>query len=308
MTNAPSRPPRFIENIIASSLRSRVGAFVASWLIARWLTKSTRAKLLRNPAHIGLDWEPLSFRSEDGINLAGWLVSPPRPRATLVLFHGIHQSREHLLSRLAFLVPAGFRCLAVDHRAHGESEGRMSSFGFHERRDVETVLNHAALHWPNQPLACLGVSMGAAALCYAAASVQRCARAVILECLYHDILTAFNNRLEAGHYPDYFKTLAETVIRACERRLAVTAADLIPAQRIPELAPTPLLFVTGMQDRHATPAEAERLHARRAGPAELLLLPEAGHEDTCEKGGDLYRDTLLGFLERQLFAKHSLAA
>jgi alpha-beta hydrolase superfamily lysophospholipase len=288
--------------VVRLGLASGIGALAAEYLIARWLTKPARQRLTHSPADLGLPCDALECVTEDGHRLQGWVVTGPNPRATVLLFHGIRNNREQLLSRLVFLVPAGYRCVLFDHRAHGESDGRRISFGYHERHDVRAVLDLSRQRWPEQPLATLGVSMGAAAVCFAAAEVARHGQAVIIESLYHDILSAFSNRLQSGHYPSYFQQLVRGVIRQCERRLGEPAHLLTPADWIAALAPVPFLLLTGTEDEHATPAEAERLFARRSGPGELLLVPHAGHEDVCEVGGALYRERILEFLERCLFS------
>ena len=301
VTQPRSKPSRLTELIVRLGIATGVGALAAQYLIARWLTKPTRRTIRRTPTEFGLAWEPFSCRTADGFRLHGWVVSPPHPQATLLLFHGIRNTREQMLSRLAFLVPAGFRCIASDHRAHGESKGRRSSFGYHEQHDVRAILAKVKERWPEEPLAALGTSMGAAALCYAASDVHRHVRAVILESLYYDVVTAFTNRLSAGHYPAYFKRLARGVIRRCERLVRVPAKQLAPGDYIGGLAPTPVLIAAGVEDRHSTPDEAERLLARHGGPGELLLVPGAGHNDVCETGAALYQRRVLDFLKSHLF-------
>jgi pimeloyl-ACP methyl ester carboxylesterase len=301
VTQPPSKPSRLTELAVRLGLASGIGALAAQYLIARWLTKPARERIRRTPAELGLPWEGLVCTTEDQHRLQGWVVTLPCPRATLILFHGNRANRMQMLSRLAFLVPAGYRCILFDHRAHGESDGRQSSFGHHERLDVQAILRLTSERWPEQPLAALGLSMGAAAMCYSAGDVAYQVRAVILESLYHDILTAFANRMQSGHYPPYFQRLTRGVIRQCERRVGVLAPVLTPADWIGTLAPAPLLLLTGAEDDHSTPAEAQRLFARRKGPGELLLVPGAGHEDVCEAGGAFYRERILEFLERNLF-------
>lgn len=296
------------EKLLRLGLRTRLGRWAAAFLVSRWLTRPPREAILRTPSHLGLDWEPLSLVTADGVALSGWLVTPPRPRATVLLFHGIESTRERMLSRIEFLAPAGYRCVAVDHRAHGESGGNSSSFGFHERHDVCAVLALARQHWPAQPIALLGMSMGAAAIAYAAQEVRSLVRAVILESLYHDVLTAFHNRLAAGHYPDYFHALTPDVIRLCEWRLGQPAHRLSPAEHMSTFGPTPVLLVTGSEDHHATPDEAVRLSQRLAGQGQLLLVPGAGHENVCEVGGRLYRQSIVDFLDRYLGTSVEVAA
>src|SRR5205814_2081682 len=177
-------------------------------------------------------------------------------------FHGVRRNRANTLNRTAFLAEAGYRCVAFDHRAHGESSGRKTSFGYHESRDVAAVLGFVRDRWPNQPRAALGVSMGAAALCYAAPHTRSC-DAVILEGCYHDIASAFENRLRNG-YPGWYQRLSRGVIWVTERRLGLKLAQLSPAEHVGELAPAPVLLLTGTEDVHA-PAREARSEERRVG-------------------------------------------
>jgi alpha-beta hydrolase superfamily lysophospholipase len=282
------------------AIASGVGYVAAAYSVSRWLTRATPGRPHATPSDYGLLWEPLQCRTVDGERLVGWLVSPPRPRATVVLFHGLRGNRAMTLQRTAFLVAAGYRCVAFDHRAHGESTGRRTSFGYHESRDVKAVLRLARERWAEQPFAVLGISMGAAAVCYAARDIPA-AGAVILESLYHDIGAAFINRI-GSHYPPWFKRLSRGVVWVTERRLGVRLDQLAPAKHIAELAPAPVLLLTGSDDTHAPPDDAVRLYACCREPREFWLVPRAGHKDVCEAGGDLYRERILDFLQRRLGA------
>ena len=96
-----------------------------------------------------------------------------------------------------------YRCVAFDHRAHGESTGRHTTFGFREACDVAAVLDLVARRWPDRPRAALGLSMGAAALCFAA-DHSRALDAVILESLYHDLASTFQTRI-GTKFPAWFR-------------------------------------------------------------------------------------------------------
>jgi pimeloyl-ACP methyl ester carboxylesterase len=226
------------------------------------------------------------------------VLSGPQSRATVVLHHGLRGSRAQTLSRAVLLARAGFRCVAFDHRAHGESDGRWTSFGYHEARDVAAALAFVRHRWPGEPCAVLGLSMGAAAICFAAEQV-RDVQAVILESLYHDIASAFTERL-ATMYPLWFRPLVRGIIWITERRLGVRVADVIPAEYIGRLAPAPILLVTGTKDEHAGPHEARRLLSRCTGPKALWLVPDAQHCDVFEVAGKEYAERVLAFLEKYM--------
>jgi alpha-beta hydrolase superfamily lysophospholipase len=285
---------------------SGVGYLATAYTVSRWLTRSSRCRPHPTPDALGLDWNPLECRTGDGLLLKGWVVAPPAPRATVALFHGLRRSRAQALDRMELLVRAGYRCVAFDHRAHGESGGRRTSFGFREARDVTAVLDLVARRWPHQGRAALGISMGAAALCFAAAQA-RGLDAVVLESLYHDLDSTFQNRI-GSKFPAWFGRFRRGVVWVTERRLGLRLRQVAPADHIGELAPAPVLLLTGAEDPHAPPHDAERLFARCRGPRELALIPGADHGNLVVAGGRLYRDLLLGFLERHLAGRARAAA
>jgi alpha-beta hydrolase superfamily lysophospholipase len=283
------------------ALASGVGYVAAAYSVSRWLTRSTPGKPRQTPADLGLPWESLECRTTDGLRLVGWVAtpaSPSRPRATILLCHGLRNTREQTLGRTAFLTRAGYRCVAFDHRAHGQSEGRRTSFGYYESRDVAAALAVTRRRWPHQPLAALGISMGAAALCFAAPEAAAC-DALILESLYHDIASAFSNRVGCG-YPAWFRRLSRGVQWITERRLGLRIEKLAPVEHIASLAPAPVLILTGCEDSHAPPEDARRLYDRLRGPRELWLVPDASHRDVFQVGGASYKQRVLSFLERWL--------
>jgi alpha-beta hydrolase superfamily lysophospholipase len=211
----------------------------------------------------------------------------------------VYNNREQTLGRLAFLAAAGYRCIAFDHRAHGESTGRHTSFGFYESRDVLAVLDFLRERWPHEPRAAVGISMGAAALCYAAERA-RAFDAIILESLYHDIGRAFASHIHT--YPHWFKHLDQSILWLTERRLGVRMGKLAPVEHIGDFAPTPVLLLTGSLDPHAPPDDTRHLFERCRGPRELCFVPNAGHRDLFESGGQLYQSRVLDFLKRRLAA------
>jgi alpha-beta hydrolase superfamily lysophospholipase len=277
---------------------SGVGYVAAAYSVSRWLTRPTPGPPDQTPADHGLCWQPLECRTADRLRLKGWVVTPPCPRATVALFHGLRGNRGRTLGRTAFLAAAGYRCVAFDHRAHGESDGRRSSFGYFEARDVAAVGELIGRQWPHQPRAALGMSMGAAAVCFAG-SGARTFDAIILESLYHDLASTFRSRI-GQDYPGWLGRFFPGVVWVTERRLRLRLGQMVPADRVGGLAPAPVLVLTGSQDPNAPPQDAERLYARCRGPRELYLVPGAGHRDVCEAGGEQYRRRVLDFLGRHL--------
>jgi alpha-beta hydrolase superfamily lysophospholipase len=278
-------------------LRPGVGGHAASWVLSRIFTRRNRGgRPEPDWSALGLPGELLTCTTSDGLRLAGWVVEPDHPRGTVALFHGMRQSSLQVVGRAAVLAAAGYRCVAFDHRAHGLSGGRRASFGYHEGRDVAAVAELIRGRWPDKPCAAVGLSMGAAALCYSARFVPPW-RAVVLESLYADIRTAFANRIGTV-YPEWLRPLVPGVIRTTERRLGLRWEQLVPLDAIGELGAIPVLLTTGDIDLFAEPDDTLRLAERCSGPHEVWLVPGAAHKTLFQTAGAEYARRVVGFLDR----------
>src|SRR5204862_2333323 len=127
------------------------------------------------------------------------------------------------------------------------------------------------------------ISMGAAAICFAGAKIPFY-RAFVLESMYHDLAAAFVNRVGAV-FPAWFHRFRRGIIWLTERRLGARLAEVAPAAHIGELAPRPILLVTGNRDRYAPPEDQLRLYEQCRAPTERCLVPGAAHMDVCALGG-----------------------
>jgi alpha-beta hydrolase superfamily lysophospholipase len=297
MTSASRSASWGREILLRLTVASGVGYIATSYTVSRWLTRRSPG-MPQPPPLPEVALEPLRCRTEDRLWLQGWVFTPPSPVGTVALFHGLRGNRMQMLSRVAFLTGAGYRCVTFDHRAHGQSQGRRSSFGFHERCDVQAIAELIAGRWPDQPAAALGLSMGAAAICFAATGIPFF-QAFILESLYHDLAAAYFSRVGA-RYPAWFKRFRRGIVWVTERRLGLRLEQVAPVGRIRDLSPRPVLLVTGSEDRYAPPEDLHRLFERCAEPRELCVVPGASHMDVCEKGGESYRENVLAFLQRRL--------
>ena len=283
---------------------SGVGYLGLAFAVSRWLTRRASARVPA-PTHLqDLAIESLTCRTSDGVTLKGWMIAPPMPRGNVALFHGMRNNRCYMLDRIEFLTAAGYRCIAFDHRAHGESGGRLISFGYHERHDVAAVAALVRERWPNVPCGALGISMGGAAICFAG-EAARAFDAIILESVYHDLDRAFSHRI-GGAYPAWFRHFRPGVIWLTERRLDARIRDVAPIAHVAQLAPRPVLLLTGSEDDLAPPDEVHDFLTQVPETGRFHVVPGARHGKVYEAAGQAYRDLLLAFLERHLLQNTAL--
>ena len=96
------------------------------------------------PADAGLGYEGVSLTSTDGVPLKAWWVPAGGSGRAAVLVHGWGGAKfdEHVLKTMPVYHREGYDVLAIDLRAHGESDGGRRTLGYRETRDVL-----GALHW-----------------------------------------------------------------------------------------------------------------------------------------------------------------
>lgn len=267
--------------------------WVLSWLVAGAFVKSFKRGLTPPP---GLELESIALEAEDGVDLAGWVLEPKVPLGgTVLVFHGIRGCRQ--ASRMQALRDRGFRSLAIDFRAHGESGGDHTTFGWEERKDVVAAIRYAQNRWPKDKLGAWGMSMGGAAILLAHEETTKL-DAVVLEAVYSSIDDAFENRFRT-RLPGFLLPLAFGVLRCAQWRIGVTSDELRPVRWLPQFAPERVMLVRGRLDRNVTGPEFQCQVAALPG-ARVRYLDGLGHTDLFVHGGPDYQEAVLGFFEARL--------
>ena len=134
-----------------------------------------RLPLPNEPAQFGLEAETVRFPSLDGLELEGWKIPGDPASPWLILCHGMGSSRSDLLDIATGLNRRGFNLFLFDFRGHGGSQGRTTSFGWREQRDLEGALSFLGHQTdvPERPYGIYGISMGAVVSILVAARDER---------------------------------------------------------------------------------------------------------------------------------------
>ncbi len=260
-----------------------------------------------SPADLGLEFQDLPFtvrdqRTGNKIKIAGWWIPHPQPCGKcVVIVHGYSDAKVGGIAWAPLFKSLGYSILAVDLRAHGESDGPYCTAGFWERHDLNQVIDQLlALHPDHtRELILFGVSIGAATTAAAAVS-RRDLVAVILECPFHDYITAVKLQATRLSLPgDFFQNLAFKVaqwIAGCDFS-AVRPIDTIPK------IPFPLMLIQAGDDPFLTPAQidamAKAVQSRNPafGPSVEWMLPDVHHVIAICQDPAEYRRRIEQFLD-----------
>ena len=118
------------------------------------------------PDRLGIPYQDLTLLTQDGLRLSAW-YTPPENGAVILVAHGFGGYRS--VDMHALFARHGYGVLSWDFRAHGESEGDLSTLGYHEALDVEAALDFAFRQSDVERVGAWGGSMGAVAVIEAAA-------------------------------------------------------------------------------------------------------------------------------------------
>jgi hypothetical protein len=81
------------------------------------------------PAIIGLAYETVEIRTEDGVNLSGWFIPAEGAKNIVLFFHGNAGNISHRLASIEMYHHLGLNVFIIDYRGYGQSEGQPGEAG-----------------------------------------------------------------------------------------------------------------------------------------------------------------------------------
>jgi fermentation-respiration switch protein FrsA (DUF1100 family) len=240
--------------------------------------------------------EAFSFSSVHGHRLHGWFIPSTDgvTDRTVVVAHGVTSSLLGMLKYTEMFRQRGFNVLLYDHRRHGLSEGRYTTYGFYEKLDLK-----AAVDWLYERFGAdtfvgvFGESMGAAtALLYAA--IDDRPKFVIADCPYSDFAEQLAYRLKVQYKLPAFPLLMITSLW-CKVRAGFFFHEVSPIQTLGSIR-APILFVHGEQDVYVQPLMSQALHEKFQGAKGLYLAPNAAHAESWAHNKEVYESKVDAFL------------
>ncbi|MHC4757945.1 MAG: alpha/beta hydrolase [Planctomycetota bacterium] len=81
------------------------------------------------PEDIKIDFEDITFESNDGLKLNGWYIPAHSAEFTILFCHGNGGNISHRLDSISLFNRLGLSCFIFDYRGYGISEGKPSEEG-----------------------------------------------------------------------------------------------------------------------------------------------------------------------------------
>ncbi|MCX6000034.1 MAG: hypothetical protein NTU41_10740, partial [Chloroflexi bacterium] len=133
-----------------------------SYYLAGTIIHLNRQPVPRNPGHYGMGFEDIEFRTSDGVNIKGWLISGSSKKLVIMTHVGgltrygstiayknltkLYDKEIEFLKTAAHLHQEGYWVLMFDFRNHGESgpdpNKGIASVGLEEYRDIIAAMEY----------------------------------------------------------------------------------------------------------------------------------------------------------------------
>jgi fermentation-respiration switch protein FrsA (DUF1100 family) len=245
-----------------------------------------------------MPYESLRIPTNDGLTLDAWFVPEKGAERTAIICHGAGANKGNFVWFLGPFAHRGYNVVFFDFRAHGQSEGRVTTWGVQEYRDVLAVVEWLKSNRPAQcrQIVGLGSSQGSLALAQAAA-VETRIDAIVLDSPFvspRDLMHYHAERLPwigplAADYLLWWMTL----------QTDVDFFDVSAEKAVGQLNGRPVLIIHGEDDIGMPKEHAQRLYDAATGPREIWFGP-GPHSNIVTTDPSGYETQLHTFLDEHL--------
>ncbi|MGH7178426.1 MAG: alpha/beta hydrolase [Tepidisphaeraceae bacterium] len=290
---------------------------LVAWLIAGALLhppRMTDAKAVYvlkrlSPEDVGLEFTPVEFTVVDKSRItepplkfsSWWMPHRDADGRCVILLHGYADAKVGALAWAPMWHSLRFNILALDLRAHGESQGECTTAGVFERFDVSQVIDQLRAMRSNDTakVVLFGISLGGA-VALATADLRDDIQAIVLESPFSDYAhAATSHAARLGAPTRIVMPLALTFARwRCGADFdSVKPIDLIRKVRCPIMA------IHAGADAFVTPADAAEIETAlraRQGVSGYLCVEGVGHLMSIVAQPREYQERVADFLNRAI--------
>lgn len=217
---------------------------------------------------------------------------------TVILAHGIGWDFRQMQPYAKMFFQRSFNVLAIDLRAHGQSEGRCVGFGFLEKDDINKWVEFANSRIPDGKIVLFGVSLGAASVCMSASENLENVVAIISDCSYDNADRQIEYIIKKHKIP--LRKLIKKHLYSFTKHVYgfdVTQADVVGQVRYTNV---PILFIHSVKDDYVPIENLNNLYA--ASPQNFrdkFVVEDGGHALSYAAAGVLYEKKVFDFLKQR---------
>ncbi|WP_210365647.1 alpha/beta hydrolase [Bacillus sp. REN3] len=248
----------------------------------------------------------VTIQSSFGYPLKAVLVEPHDSNRYIIIAHGVTQNKTNSVKYMNLFLNRGFNAVIYDHRRHGESGGKTTSYGFYEKFDLKSVVDWLKAEKGRDIfLGIHGESMGAATLLLYAGMLEDGADFYVADCPFSDFSEqlAYRIKEEVKVPPRLLLPVASLFLRIRDK---YSLRDVSPITVIENIK-NPVLFIHSRKDDFILPSMTEALFEQKKGPKKLFMAENGLHAQSYSENREEYEKVLDEFLKEYVFTRNGVA-
>lgn len=241
-------------------------------------------------------FETIKIQNREKMELVGHFFDNNSEK-TVIVVHGYGGTYLEMQPYCKFFKEKNFNVLAVDNRAHGESEGKCIGFGWYDRLDILDWIEELNKKITNHKIILFGVSMGGTAVCCASGEkLPQNVLGIISDCAFANgekqIKQVMAKNFKLGKlFLRHFKSFLKRVYSFDLSQ--VDACKQVKDSKIP------ILFIHGQSDDFVPVQNLYDLYnAAPEGLRDKYVVDGASHAESYMTAGVLYERKINMFLSK----------
>ena len=262
------------------------------------LEDQVNRKLVDKEYYDNLHKEEVTLTSHDGLKLRGIFIDKGS-KNTIIFCHGITVGLIWSLKYIKIFEKRGWNILLYDHRRHGQSQGKYSTYGYLEKKDLDLWVNWVIDKKGKDSIIGLhGESMGAATtLQYL--EINKYVKFIIADCAFSDLTELLSRKIKEDYniilYPLLHLSNLLTKIKAKFYYQWVKPIESVKKSTIP------VMFIHGNKDYFVPwDMSISMYNAKSKGIKRLYIAEGAAHARAIEVDKERYEKEVMLFVEEVL--------
>jgi uncharacterized protein len=252
-----------------------------------------------------VEFRDVELVSPDGAVLRAWFMRPQLANGNaVILLHGVSDNRMGMYGYGKWLVQNHYSVLIPDARAHGNSGGKLATYGLKEADDIHRWVDWIETAEHPRCMFGMGESMGASQLLQSLPKETRFC-AVVAEspfATFREVAYArFGRPFHTGPWlgRTFFRPAVDVGFLYVRFRYGLNMEAASPEQAVVGTK-IPVLLIHGLQDRNIPPYHSDLIQAKSPSSIVVWKVPGAVHTQAFKAAPQEFQRRVLGW-----FAEHS---
>ncbi|GGG17019.1 alpha/beta hydrolase [Lysinibacillus alkalisoli] len=240
--------------------------------------------------------QELTVQSPNGYSISGVLLKPLDTKNTMIICHGVTENKINSVRFARMFEKLGYNAVIYDHRRHGLSGGKTTSYGYYEKLDLDVVVKTVRqMVGEDAIIGVHGESMGAATTLLYAGLMEDEADFYISDCGFSNFESLIGHiAREEMHFTSGVPVrIADAFLRL---RDGYSLRDVSPIEAVKHIQ-KPVLFIHSEPDTFIPATMTKEMYAVKEGPKMLKLFDTGRHAESFNENPREYMAVVTKFLD-----------